>query len=245
MSLPKRLLFTGFLSFFYSVMTFLVVLALAWLILAKQDFAYEFWHDNVGIAEGIEKYGPKNRYRKGFADTTPEQRFILFSQINNSVHHQGKGLSDITYQTKTSRGRQSLLRQPEIIHLQDVANLLDFLKIAVMIAVVFWVLLFVILAKRYQSMPSVKFQLLSLSGLLLLGFLLIAVLGPEEVFNTLHIWVFPKDHQWFFYYQESLMSTMMLAPILFGWISILWLVVALVLYGFIILLLSKVLSRGS
>ncbi len=216
---------------------------MAWFILAGQDFGYKFWHDNVGIAEGIEKYGPKNRYRHGFADTTREQRFELFSQINHSVHNQGKGLSEITYQTKTSRGQQTLLRQPEIVHLQDVANLIDSLKIVVLLIGISWVFLFVILTKKYRSIPSIKFQLLSLFSLLLFGLVLIILFGPEQVFNILHVWVFPKDHQWFFYYQDSLMSTMMLAPILFGWISILWLAVAITIYGLITLSLAKITEK--
>ncbi len=242
-SLKSLLSLKSFLSVFYSVMAFVIALVLAWFILAKQDFAYGFWHDNVGIAEGIEKYGPKNRYRVGFADTSREQRIELFAEINHSIHNQGKGLSEISYDSNTSRGQQPLLREPEIIHLQDVANLLDFLKIVIVLVGVFWIFLFIILIKKYRSLPSVKFQLLSLSNLLILGLLLIALLGPEQVFNALHIWVFPKDHQWFFYYQDSLMSTMMLAPILFGWISILWVAVAVAIYGVITLIIAK-LAKG-
>jgi hypothetical protein len=36
----------------------------------------------------------------------------------------------------------------------------------------------------------------------------------------MHVWVFPADHQWFFYYQDSLMSTLMKAPYLFGYIAV-------------------------
>lgn len=49
--------------------------------------------------------------------------------------------------------------------------------------------------------------------------ILLAVFGFETVFYQLHIWLFPADHQWFFYYEDSLMSTMMQAPVLFAYIG--------------------------
>ena len=48
----------------------------------------------------------------------------------------------------------------------------------------------------------------------------LGVVGPTEVFYQFHIWLFPADHQWFFYWQESLMSTLMKAPALFGGIAL-------------------------
>jgi hypothetical protein len=41
--------------------------------------------------------------------------------------------------------------------------------------------------------------------------------------------VFPEGHQWFFYYQDSLMSTLMKAPYLFGYIALALLVLTLAL----------------
>jgi len=40
--------------------------------------------------------------------------------------------------------------------------------------------------------------------------------GEGGLFAWLHEQVFPPGHQWFFYYQESLMTTLMKAPHLFG-----------------------------
>lgn len=64
--------------------------------------------------------------------------------------------------------------------------------------------------------------MLTLVGLVAAIGAVLLIVGPEKVFNQLHIWVFPDDHQWFFYYQDSLMSTMMFAPHLFGWIGLAW-----------------------
>ena len=40
------------------------------------------------------------------------------------------------------------------------------------------------------------------------------------MFYQFHIWLFPADHEWFFYWQDSLMSTLMKAPVLFGGIAV-------------------------
>tara|TARA_Y100000588_G_scaffold356149_1_gene412087 strand:- start:498 stop:764 length:267 start_codon:yes stop_codon:yes gene_type:complete len=55
-------------------------------------------------------------------------------------------------------------------------------------------------------------------------------LGPKQVFYWFHIKVFPEGHQWFFYYQESLMSTLMKAPDLFGFIAVLIAVLTLSIF---------------
>jgi uncharacterized membrane protein len=52
--------------------------------------------------------------------------------------------------------------------------------------------------------------------------------GFREVFYAFHEAIFPPDHQWFFYYQDSLMSTMMKAPFLFGYIAAALVALALV-----------------
>lgn len=54
--------------------------------------------------------------------------------------------------------------------------------------------------------------------------------GAKKFFYWLHTIVFPADHQWFFYYEESLMSTLMKAPALFAPISILLILLGLVFW---------------
>ncbi len=193
------------------------------------DFFYGVWHD-VQIKECIEKFGPKNRYKPGFQDTTRTQRIELFHEINMAVHRGGKGLEDISYQSPSSGGQQRLLREPEVVHLQDVANLLSVLLPLALIVVFDFPFLVIFYYRKFGTLPSIKYQSLGLLGLLVvLGGLLILI-GPEKVFNTLHVWIFPKDHQWFFYYQDSLMSTMMYAPKLFGWIALTWALIASALF---------------
>lgn len=71
-------------------------------------------------------------------------------------------------------------------------------------------------------MPSVRIQLAGLAVLSAVIGIILAVIGPKAVFTQMHIWVFPPQHKWFFYYQDSLMSTMMHAPVLFGGIAAQW-----------------------
>src|SRR5690625_5358126 len=49
---------------------------------------------------------------------------------------------------------------------------------------------------------------------------LILLIGPVRVFYALHDYIFPDDNPWFFYYQDSLMTTLMKAPDLFGLIAV-------------------------
>ncbi|MDZ7747429.1 MAG: hypothetical protein U5K43_00040 [Halofilum sp. (in: g-proteobacteria)] len=67
--------------------------------------------------------------------------------------------------------------------------------------------------------------------------------GPVDLFYWLHEQVFPPDHQWFFHYQESLMSMMMRAPDLFGAIAVLWLALTLVVGATIAWGIGRILQR--
>ena len=217
---------------------FILSLSLSWAILYVLDFNYGFWHDHGGIEEGIEKYGPKNRFKEGFGDTDYEQRIDLFHKINVAVHSGGQGLAAISYESKTSDGPQKLLRQAEIIHLVDVANLIDSLRKFAIVNAFFWLLLVVLSCWRNATQPNFRYQLFGLVSVLMIAGVILVAVGPVDVFNQIHIWVFPKDNQWFFYYQDSLMSTMMLAPVLFGWIGIVLAALACVFFLLITLLVS-------
>jgi len=64
------------------------------------------------------------------------------------------------------------------------------------------------------------------------------VIGVENLFYGLHTIVFPDDHQWFFYYEDSLMSTLMQAPNIFLPIGVVWIIGAFCLWS-----LAVVMSR--
>ncbi len=215
--------------FAFLLLTFMVSLALSWVVLAKVDFAYPLLHDYAGIGANIERYGPLNPLRPHFEQTTREDRIQLFHGIVEGIHHQGDGLASLLYHDRNGQPLNTLLTEAEITHLIDVANLIDKAKVAAVVALILWGILLALLLRNRQQLPSVK-QLLV--GLLGLGVVVagILALGAEKVFYQFHVWIFPEGHQWFFYYEESLMSMMMKAPDLFGYIAIMLVVLAVIIH---------------
>jgi len=104
---------------------------------------------------------------------------------------------------------------------------------------VFWLMLIFLLWKMNKPLPSGK-RLLSSAMLILLSCGALLLIGPEAIFNQLHIWIFPENHQWFFYYEESLMSTMMKAPDLFAYIAGMLSLLSLLLTTLLIVVLKKI-----
>jgi uncharacterized membrane protein len=203
----------------YSSLALILCLYLSWHALLGVNFSYGFWHDTIGIAENITEYAPQNSYRKDFADTSKAERVDLFKQICEAISHQGTGLKDIYYTAKT--GLQTpLLHRAEIIHLQDVANLIAFTQKIEPFLAFAWLLLLVVFLRCKWPLPSYKQLILSYTGLFCIIGVAILLYGWVDIFYAGHRWIFPDDHQWFFYYQESLMSTMMKAPDLFLYIGI-------------------------
>lgn len=217
----------------YGLLTLVVALSISWVVLAKQNFIYGVWHDHAGIGAGIDEFGPQNRHKRGFGDTSRQERLRVFSEINLSVHRGGEGLGAIRYQSLSSHGAQKLLHSAEIIHLQDVANLIDVLFMAAVVAFLMWLGLGGYLVLAARRMPGIARQTQSLAIALLPVLLIMMVVGPKEVFNQFHIWIFPEDHEWFFFYQDSLMSTLMLAPNLFGWIALVLMGLATFIFVFL------------
>ena len=213
----------------------LVALALSWLMLAQVNFSYGLWHDKAGIGAAIDEYGPSNLYREGFHLTSRQQRVELFAGINRAIHRGGEGLAELSY-TVPGYSPQTLLREPEVVHLQDVANLVDRGMYAAIAALIIWLGLLIYYAKTGKSVPSIKVQLVGTLLFMLAVGVLVALIGPVKVFYALHELLFPDGHQWFFYYQESLMSTMMKASDLFGWIAVEWAVLAV--FCFVVLQLG-------
>jgi len=204
----------------YNILTLGVSLFIAWHLLLAGDFFYGFWHDHIGIAENISQYGPENIYRTGFADTTRAQRIDLFSQICHSISHQGAGLADIRYSIPDKGINSPLLHQAEIIHLQDVANLISALQKGEPLLFLLWAALLASFIAKSWRLPSWRQLLLANVFWIVAVAALITVVGWISVFYKLHTLIFPDEHQWFFYYHESLMSTMMQAPDLFLYIGL-------------------------
>lgn len=234
MTMPNRLYW-----FFFVVFTFIVSLPIAWLGLAKADFFYPALHNLIGIDAHIKRFAPRNQLDKlGFEKTSPETRYALFHEIVIAIHNDGKGLEKLSYQNPQLR-QTTLLTEAEVIHLQDVAKLINTMKWVVLLLFVVWLSMFLIAYKKRMPVPKLSFVLISFAVMLLVSVLILSF-GPEKVFNQLHHWAFPKEHQWFFYYEESLMSTMMKAPFLFGYIAAIWALLSFIFALVILKLLALV-----
>lgn len=220
-------------AFIWIWLTFFVSLWLSWHLLAKIDFGYAFWYQYGGIKSNIETYAPQNRYRPGFETTDDAQRQALFHQIAQAIQlppeQAIKQLKSLRY--TTASGQQfSLLRAPEVLHLVDVSHLIQRLNALGRALALIWIGLTTWMLLRKYCFPSRQQTLWMLIGGLGITIVALIAIGPTEVFYQLHHWVFPPEHPWFFYYQDSLMSTMMAAPKLFGQIALLMLFTTLLLF---------------
>ncbi len=215
----------------FLITLFLSTLFLTWHLSAKGNFFYPIWYSVIGIDKHIATFAPQNRYIKGFETTSKGQRFRLFAAIVDEIHNQGQALDQLTFIDGSTGKVKTFLTQDEVIHLKDVANLVDKVQIVGVASIGLTLVLAVVLLKRKRGVPELRRYLTpaAIAGACLLCALFI--IGPGKVFEQLHIWVFPDDHPWFFFYQDSLMSTFMKAPDLFGAIAAQLFITALMLYA--------------
>ena len=92
--------------------------------------------------------------------------------------------------------------------------------------------------------PPRKYQHIAIAVPFTLSILSFSVFGFTDIFYYLHTVVFPNNHQWFFYYQESLMSSLMKAPDLFAAIGLSLSVIAVIIYVIFYQLLIPKIFKG-
>lgn len=195
-----------------------VAALIAWHLLAQFSFAYPLAYDALDIDQHIAKFGPLNRYRPDFETTDKAQHLELFAAIGNAIQNDGKGLADITY--TTGKGREiKLLRNAEVVHLEDVAKLVNVFYLTGAGAVILLIASLGIAWHQKLKIPSLKAIAIGVGFFVLSVLLIVFGVGPKDLFYWLHVQVFPPDHEWFFYYQDSLMTTLMKAPQVFGFIG--------------------------
>jgi uncharacterized protein DUF1461 len=214
----------------YLLVTVWLAVSLAWSVYARFDYGYGYWYEKQAIAVHIATYAPAHPYKRGFAQLSQEQHIAAFRQIVESVHDHGEGLAQIQYQV-TGQAPVALLDQAEVEHLQDVSNLLDWARSAFYLLFPVWLCLAFML--RNGVLPSWRLRMAAMLGSLLPVAAALVVMGPKALFYRMHELIFPANHQWFFYWEESLMSTLMKAPYLFGDIAM---VLACVAAAFALLL---------
>lgn len=225
----------------YILSSLFVVLAISWAMLYQANFLYSFWHEYGGIGNTIEYFAPKNRVISSFELTDINERANVFSQISYAVHINSTTLYDIHF-TTTSNITKRLLHQNEITHLLDVAHIINILYFIISIMFFVWCYTLYYHYKHALTLPQIRTQLINIFlgiTVLIIG---IIIIGPTTVFYYLHELLFPEKNQWFFYYEDSLMSTLMSAPDLFGWIALEWLLLYLFIFTFLQLTSSNALD---
>lgn len=231
----------GQVAWFISLLSMLVAsILLSWFALSVWDYGFSIWYEYYEIRSHIDHYGPQNRYINGLSSLSAQEHVRLFSEITQSVHNHGHGLANIgfSYQGKS----QAMLRVAEVVHLQDVANLIDGLRmllyvsllmVAVCVPVLVWI--------HCRPIWKIQGSLLLAVIASLVGWLVVE--GPKDVFYQVHVWIFPPEHEWFFYYQDSLMSTLMKAPYLFGGIATVIVIGAVLIFSATLLFIKQLNAR--
>ncbi|OED42219.1 hypothetical protein AB833_07795 [Chromatiales bacterium (ex Bugula neritina AB1)] len=213
------------------VCCFVVAFFLAWKLLQTVNYGYSFWYKQLDIGTHITKYAAQNRQGKtGFENTSVAEHKRLFNAISLAVNSHGDGLRELSYRAGPNQPLQVLLTNDEAVHLEDVARVIDVMipvgwgSLALLIALV-------ILARMGAiPLPGITKSLLTLFILALVTTCAIVIIGPHEVFKAFHVLVFPDDHPWFFYYQDSLMTTLMKAPDIFFAIGASWALLSVIIY---------------
>jgi len=202
----------------------------AWHLLAQIDFAYPTGYKLLGLDKHIAEFAPLNRHIHGFQFTQPKDHWELFAQITDSVQQSGKGLAEISF-TLPNNTKIPLMHSAEIIHLQDVSNLINKFYIVGTIGALIWIIFFAIAYRQKLAFPSTRNIVLGFCGGIFIITSIILSVGATKVFYWLHTKVFPDGHQWFFYYEDSLMTTLMKAPDIFAFIASLLLITLTILWG--------------
>lgn len=195
------------------------------------NYGYSFWYNQLEIGPHIEEFAPQNRQGKsGFENTSTEEHHALFTGISRAVNNGGDGLRELNYRASEQATPQLLLTDAEAIHLEDVSRLIDLMMPVGWFAVFLLIALVLLARVKTLPLPGLSNSLITLAIIAFLLCLALFAVGPHEVFKGFHELVFPDDHQWFFYYQDSLMTTLMKAPDIFFAISVLWAILAIIIY---------------
>ena len=226
----------------YSVGTLILSFWLAWHLSAQFNFLYPVWYSMLDIEQTVNQTMPKHLYKKEFIVTNQAEHHRLFAEIVTSVQDRGNGLEEIVFFAPTGEALDVLLTESEVTHLRDVAYLIDLLGwFALMIFILCLIIFAAIIFFRIR-MPATK----TLTSILVftLGILVIGILlyGAKKFFYWLHTVVFPSEHQWFFYYEESLMSTLMQAPNLFAPICLMLLIIGIAIWVIHLMLLRRMMG---
>lgn len=228
----------------------------SWQLSKSANFFYDVWYQTLDINDVVVKHVPKNTQgKRDFPRNDTSLHSQKFADIVGAIHQQGDGLTTISYVNKQGLS-QKLLTKSEVQHLQDVANLIDSLKtlwwlnLLLLIAFIYFYCAKCVLQSRYKALaiilriPNVKQKLFAITVLALLIVISFISWGFTEIFYYLHTVVFPENHQWFFYYNDSLMATLMKAPDIFAAIAIQLTFITLIVAAFMDMFITRFQARN-
>ncbi len=222
----------------YSAGSLLLSLWLAWQLSAQVNFLYPVWYSLLEIDQTVTQTMPRHLYKQEFIVTNTQEHHRLFSEIVTSIQNHGHGLEQITFYNPSGDELGILLTDSEVTHLQDVANLVDILDWFALVILIFCLLVLSSIIFFRVRMPTIKRLSISMLVVISISVVIILFAGAKKFFYWLHTVIFPSEHQWFFYYEESLMSTLMQAPNLFAPISAMLLLLSLFIWLLHLLLLK-------
>lgn len=219
----------GFLlNFLFCFSLFYVSVFIAWQALSLVDFGYSALYGRLDIAEMSKKYPLQNEdlNKRFFAFTDRAEHERLFGEIVRSINSGGKGLEDIAFNIEQTEQPFTLLNYEEVLHLMDVADVVLYFKLLAYFFILAAVFSFIAMLNLRIPPVRIRAAIPATFGFIGASFVVLLIVGPKNVFYFLHEVIF-KENKWFFYYQESLMTVVMHAPDIFGWIAAM-----LVVFGF-------------
>jgi len=151
------------------------------------------------------------------------------------------GLEAIQYFNRNGVAVNLFLTQAEVGHLEDVSVLVQLMNSIAFTLIVILIFIFFLASKYKKTSPNLPVLVCSMISFIVVMTGIIIFIGPLVVFNKLHEWIFAEKSQWQFYYQDSLMTTLLKAPDTFASMAILMTATAVVFWLSIFYLVNKIL----
>jgi len=192
-------------------------LYVSWQVLSQANFLYDQIYEHNNLEAHVNEFAPLNRNDKeSFALTSKTERVRVFNDIAREINAGGGGLGSITYTPEGADAATPFLIEAERDHLQDVANLVSSLKpigaVLASLLIAFYGFCWYYKVSRYQYFWRPSGVFVSLFQIAAVAALCVAItfaIGPQQTFYLLHEWAFSDKAQWYFYFEDSLMTTLM------------------------------------
>ena len=206
-------------------------LVFSWHILSKTNFFFNILYDVHQVESHINEFAPQNRQNRiDFELTSKDERVRIIGEILLAVNAKGVGLEGIQYFNRNGVAVNLFLTQAEVAHLEDVSDLVQLMNSVALILVLILIFIFFLASKYKKTSPNLLMLVCGMISFIVVTTGIIIFIGPLVVFNKLHEWIFAEKSQWQFYYQDSLMTSLLKAPETFASLAILMTATALVFW---------------